>query len=233
MIHEQLDISLGRLATDRVDLLQIHAPSDEIDTDTLVATLAALVDQGKIRTYGVSNYASWRLAETVASADRAGAPRPVTVQNQYNLLHRQPELELLAACTRCGASLLPFHPLAGGFLSGKYRQGEAAPPGTRGASGSPIIGFMSTERNRHVVAELEQFAQDHGRTPVELAVAWLAAKPVVASVIAGVSNLGQLEQNIAGAEWELTAEQVAAGDAITDSIANAAAEDYRGLVGRT
>ncbi|WP_075835768.1 aldo/keto reductase [Rhodococcus sp. YL-1] len=193
-IRRHCEESLSKIGTDFIDLYQVHMPSDEISTDELIETLAVLAEEGKIREYGVSNYASWRLAETQAAATRLQAPQPVSIQNQYSLLHRYPERELIQACERYGVSLIPYHPLAGGFLTGKYRKGEEPPPGTRGAAGSPIVRNMSTERNWQTVDELERFAANRGHTVTELAIAWLAAKPFVGSIIAGVSNVEQLAE---------------------------------------
>lgn len=216
-IRAQCDESLGKLQTDRIDLLQVHLPSDAIGTDDLLAALAGLVDAGKIRAYGASNYASWRLAESAERARRLGVANFATVQNHYSLLYRRPEHELAQACQRYGVTLIPFHPLAGGVLTGKYRPGAEPPPGTRGAAGSLIVGAMNTERNWPIVSALTRFAAQRGHTLTELALAWLIAKPFVGTVITGLSNIGQLEQNVAGSEWELTDDEVHAVDELANT----------------
>jgi aryl-alcohol dehydrogenase-like predicted oxidoreductase len=225
-IRAHCDESLGKLQTDRIDLLQVHMPSGAIDTDDLLAELADLVDTGKIRAYGASNYASWRLAESCERAGELGVANFATVQNHYSLLYRRPEHELAPACLHYGVALIPFHPLAGGVLTGKYRPGAEPPRGTRGAAGSLIVGTMNTERNWPVISALADFAAQRGHTLAELALAWLIAKPFVGTVITGVSNVGQLKQNIAGAEWELTEDEVRAVDELADTGDVAPTENY-------
>ena len=232
-IRAHCETSLGKLQTDYIDLFQVHYPSDAISTTDLIATLADLVQEGKIRAYGASNYSGWRLVEARAAASVLDVPGFASIQNQYSLLYRRPEQEQLQACRRAGASFIPFHPLGGGFLTGKYRKDEAAPAGTRGASGSPIVKNMSTDRNWQVVADLEAWAADHGHSVSELSIAWLVAQPDVATVIAGVSSQRQLEQNIVGANWVLTDAEVSEVSALSDTGENASSEDYAGQVGRT
>jgi aryl-alcohol dehydrogenase-like predicted oxidoreductase len=225
-IREHCDESLRKLQTDRIDLLQVHTPSDEIATDGLLTALAELVEAGKVRAYGASNYSSWRLAESDHRA-RALAVAPfATVQSHYSLLYRRPEHELAQACERYGVSLIPFHPLAGGFLTGKYKANEPPPPGTRGAAGSYIVDKMSNERNWEIVSQLTEFAEQRGHSVAELAIAWLVAKPFVGSVITGLSNVGQLEQNVRGAEWVLTDDEVREVDEISDTGDTTSTENY-------
>jgi aryl-alcohol dehydrogenase-like predicted oxidoreductase len=225
--------SLLKLGTDRIDLLQIHLPTDEIATADLLGTLADLVKEGSVRAYGASNYASWRLAESVATADALGVARFASVQNQYSLLYRRAEQELVGACVRYGTPLIPYHPLAGGFLSGKYRPGEPAPAGTRGAEGSLIVGHMNTAANYAVVEALTAYAGDHGHSVAELAIAWLVAKPFTGPVITGVSNVDQLAENVRGAHWVLAAAELAEVDALTDSAVNTPTEHNLALAPRT
>jgi aryl-alcohol dehydrogenase-like predicted oxidoreductase len=225
-VRAQCDQSLRRLETDHIDLLQVHLPTDVIDTDALLATLADLRDAGKVRAYGSSNYASWRIAESALRADALGVAGFATAQNHYSLLHRRPEQELLRACERYGVSLIPYHPLSGGYLTGKYRPGEPPPRGTRGAAGSVIVDRVTTDRNWQVVTRLRQFAEQRDRTVGELAIAWLVAQPVVGTVITGVSTVEQLEQNVRGAQWELTPDEITEVSAITDGSDNEPSEGY-------
>jgi aryl-alcohol dehydrogenase-like predicted oxidoreductase len=225
-INDHCDESLRKLQTDHIDLLQVHTPSDEIATDDLLAALAELVEVGKIRAYGASNYSSWRLAESDHRARELGVAPFATVQNHYSLLYRRPEHELAQSCERYGVSLIPFHPLAGGFLTGKYQANQAPPPGTRGAAGSYIVDKMSNERNWGVVARLTEFAEQRGHSVAELAIAWLVAKPFVGSVITGLSNVDQLAQNVRGAEWVLTDDEVIAIDELSDDGDTAPTENY-------
>jgi aryl-alcohol dehydrogenase-like predicted oxidoreductase len=232
-IRRQCDESLGKLQTDYIDLLQIHTPTDLLRTDELLGILSRLVQDGKVRAIGASNYSSWRLAESKVIARALGLPSFVSVQNQYSLLYRRAEQELVQACDRYGVSLIPFHPLAGGVLTGKYHRDRPAPAGTRGAAGSPIVKRMSTEQNWQVLDALSAFAAERSHNLGELAVAWLAAKPHVGSVITGVSTVQQLQQNIAGAGWSLTPEEISAVDTISDTGQDAPAEDYAAQAGRS
>ena len=213
-IRAQVDESLSKLATDRIDLYQLHMPNPAVPPAEILGTLAELIAAGKVREIGCSNYASWRLVESCFEADRLGVPRFATVQNHYSLLNRQSEQELVSACRAYGVGLIPYHPLAGGFLTGKYRKGEPPPPGSRGAAGSPIVTKMSNDRNWAIVGALEEWATNHGHTVGELAIAWLVANDVVTSVIAGVSNVAQVEANAAGGGWELTEAEKAEVDAL-------------------
>jgi aryl-alcohol dehydrogenase-like predicted oxidoreductase len=213
-IKRAIEDSLRRLGTEYVDLYQLHHadPATHI-ADTLVA-LGDLVKAGKVREIGCSNFSAEQLRDA-AGAVADGAPRFVSVQNQYNLLHREPELEVLPECERLGIAFIPYFPLKAGVLSGKYHRGEPPPAGTR-------IGGMPQERQQEmlsarafdVVDALEGYARDHGHTILELAIAWLAAKPTVASVIAGATKPEQVWANVRATDWVLTEEQVREVDAI-------------------
>lgn len=226
-ITEHCNESLRRLRTDYIDLFQIHDPSDVISTRDLLVCLAELRQSGKIRAYGASNYASWRVAESYFTASELGISQFASVQNEYSLLHRQPERELIQSLERFGLALIPFHPLGEGMLTGKYKMGEAPPAGTRGAQGSRgLVKKLNTPISWAILRMLTEFAGDHGRTISELAIAWLTAKRYVGSVIASVSNVKQLEANIAGAEWQLSEEDCREIDRLSDTGENAPSEDY-------
>jgi aryl-alcohol dehydrogenase-like predicted oxidoreductase len=213
-ILQHAHLSLRRLQTDYIDLYQIHFPHPAVPADEVLRALDDLVRAGKVREVGCCNYASWRVAEAVFTARTLGTKPFVAVQNQYNLLSRQVEEELLPFCTAYGLGLVPYWPLAGGFLTGKYRPGEPPPPGSRGAQGSPAVRRASSERNWALLPGLEQFAAERDHTLGELAIAWLLAHPAVASVITGVSNEEQLALNARAADWALTADERAAVDAL-------------------
>ena len=144
-----------------------------------------------------------------------GAPRFVSVQNQYSLLHREPELEVLAECERLGTAFVPYFPLMSGLLSGKYRRGEPPPVGTR-LAGMPAERqeALLAQRSFDSVEALERYAQDRGHSVLELAIAWLAAKPAVASIIAGATRPEQVRANVRAAGWVLAPEEVAQVNAI-------------------
>ncbi len=213
-ITAQAEASLEQLGTDRIDLYQLHFAEPGVEADAVLEALNDLVRAGKVRAIGVCNYSSWRLAEAAHVARAHGWPEYSTVQNYFHLLARESESEVVPFCEAYGASVLPYHPLGGGFLTGKYRAGQPPPPGTRGAAGSPIVTVMRSDQNYARLAELERFCADRDRTVGELAIAWLAAKPVVASVIAGVSDVDQLTANVKATMWELTAEEIDEVDTI-------------------
>jgi len=215
-IIAQAEESLTKLKTDHIDLYQLHMPAEEVPVDELLGTLDGLVKAGKVRAIGVCNYGGWRLAEAEASAEKNGTVRISTVQNYYHLLARQIEAEVVPYCAKQNMSILPYHPLAGGFLTGKYHQNEPMPEGTRGAAGSGIINAVTTPENYAKLAKLVEFCSDHGHTVTELAIAWLIANPTVGSVIAGVSTPAQVEANVASGLWTLTAEEKAEVDAIVN-----------------
>lgn len=213
-IRSQVETSLRRLQTDHIDLLQIHFPAAEYPHQLLLEPLAELVAAGKVRALGQCNYAAWRHLQSDVAAAAMGAPGFDVAQNQYNLLHRSPELELLGMCRARGVGFLPYFPLAGGFLSGKYRPGEPPPPGSRGAADSPVIRRARSHGNEQVVQALEDWAGERGHGLLDLAFAWLLAEPAVASVIAGTMSMKQIDGNIAAGDWRLSAEERAEVSAI-------------------
>jgi aryl-alcohol dehydrogenase-like predicted oxidoreductase len=201
-IRRALEDSLRRLGTDHIDLYQLHLPDKNTPIADTLGTLAELVAEGKVREFGCSNFDGVMLEEArVAVTD--GAPGFVSVQNQYNVLYREPEDEVLPFCERTQTAFLPFFPLASGLLSGKYRVGEDPPEGTRLAAwGERGKKELSDERLAKVAA-LDALAQGEGHTVLDLAFAWLLSRPPVASVIAGASTPAQVAANVAAAGWTL------------------------------
>ena len=213
-IKTAIEDSLRRLGTDYVDLYQLHHPDPATHIADTMAALGDLVQAGKVREIGCSNFSAEQLREAEgAVAD--GAPRFVSVQNQYNLLHREPELEVLPECEQLGVAFIPYFPLMAGVLSGKYQRDEPPPAGTR-IAGMPQARQQEllSARAFDVVAALERYADDHGHSILELAIAWLAARPTVASVIAGATKAEQVWANVKGADWALTDAEVREIDAI-------------------
>jgi aryl-alcohol dehydrogenase-like predicted oxidoreductase len=211
-VRAALEDSLRRLGTDLVDLYQLHRPDPDTPIGDTLEALDGLVRAGKVREIGISNAS----AEQIAQADgavRAGAAHFASVQNEYSLLQRTPELGVLDAAHRHGLAFLPYFPLASGLLSGKYRRGEPPPAGTRLANSGARDQFM-TDRNMEVVEALTAFAASRGHSILELAVSWLAAQPTVASVIAGATKPEQVRANVAAAGWRLSADDLRAIDAI-------------------
>ena len=206
-ISKQCEESLRKLGTDYIDLYQIHMPAAGIREEEILEAQAGLVSSGKVRWIGECNYASWRHAEANGIAEAHGWPQMVSAQNHYSLLHRQVEIETLPFCRERNVGFLPYHPLAGGFLADKYVKGEAAPEGTRGAAGSPIVTNSRTPQNEDMQDALKTWARERGHTLAELAFAWLLARPEVTSIVAGVSSPAQVEMNVRGGSWVLSQQE--------------------------
>jgi aryl-alcohol dehydrogenase-like predicted oxidoreductase len=212
---EACEASLRRLQTDYIDLYQVHFPDPKTPIDETLHALDDLVRDGKVRYIGSSNFKAWQVVEADFVSKAEHMSRFISAQNEYSLLQRGPEAELLPACEKYGVGLLPYFPLASGFLTGKYRPDQAAPEGTRlGAANSPMAARILNEGNFEQLVKLEQFAEARGHTMIELAFSWLASKPVVGSVIAGATKPEQVEQNAKAADWRLTAEEMAEVDEI-------------------
>ncbi len=212
-IRTAVEDSLTRLGTDRIDLYQLHAPDAKTPIAETVGALGELVAEGKIRDFGCSNFDVTMLADA-AAATPPGGPGFVSVQNQYNILFRQPEDGVLDECARTGMAFLPYFPLASGLLSGKYRAGEPAPEGTRlAALGERAADQLSDERLA-TVAALESVARRGGHSVLDLAFGWLLSRPVVASVIAGATRPEQIAANVAAGQWRPGDDVLAEVDAI-------------------
>jgi aryl-alcohol dehydrogenase-like predicted oxidoreductase len=202
-VRRALDASLERLKTDYVDLYQQHVPDPDVPIAETLGALDDLVKAGKVREMGCSNFSVAQLSESEnASAAQQGSARFVSVQNEYSLLHREPEDGVLAECERLGLGFLPFFPLVSGLLTGKYRKGQPIPQGTRIAK-YERYGKLVTVDNLDKVEALTAFAESRGRTLLELAFSWLLAHRVVASVIAGATSADQIRGNAAAADWRL------------------------------
>jgi aryl-alcohol dehydrogenase-like predicted oxidoreductase len=200
-IKQAAEDSLRRLRTDYIDLYQIHEPDPSVPIEETLGALNELVREGKVREIGCSNFsaAELRAAEVAVPSDGA---RFVSVQNEYSLLHRDPEAEVIPLCEQLGIAFLPYYPLHSGLLTGKFRRGKAAPEGTRIANSAKRSTWMSDEKMTAVEA-LIAFADARGHTILELAVSWLLTHSVVASVIAGATSPSQVKQNASSAAWEL------------------------------
>ena len=207
-IFEAVEASLRRLDTDHIDLYQIHFPDGRTPIEETLRALDDLVRQGKVRYVGCSNFAAWQVAEAQWTARTEHLAPLASAQNQYSLLDRRIERELVPACNAYGLGVLPYFPLASGFLTGKYRPGQPPPEGSRLAGAAPGAERILTERNFETLAKLEPFAESRGHSMVELAIGWLASQPHVASVIAGATKPEQVEQNVRAAEWRLTADEL-------------------------
>ena len=203
-VRQALDASLKRLRMDHVDLYQQHVPDPDVPIAETLGALDQLVKAGKVREIGCSNFSAAQIREARKASDaRPGSARFVSVQNEYSLLHREPEEEVLAECERQGMAFLPFFPLMSGLLTGKYRKGRPIPQGTRVAKYERYNKLL-TEENLDRVEALIDFAASRRRSLLELAFSWLLAHGVVASVIAGATSDEQVRNNAAAADWKLT-----------------------------
>ena len=212
-IMRAVEASLKRLNTDYVDLYQIHFPDPTTPIEETLRALDDLVKAGKVRYIGCSNFAGWQLSEALWTSRVNNLNHFVTVQTKYNLFERQIEQELVPCCKAHGVGVLPWGPLAGGFLTGKYRRGEQPPTPTTGAKPSKafieIYNAVITDANWERLGKLDAFARTCGHKVGELAIAWLLSHPWLSTVIAGATRPEQLDANVAGADWKLTAEEVA------------------------
>lgn len=212
-ISRAIDASLKRLQTDRIDLYQIHMQDIATSEQELLRALDDAISAGKVVYIGASNYAAYRLVRSLHIADQRNLASFCTLQTQYHLACRDIERELVPACRDGGLGILPWSPLAGGLLTGKYRQGKPAPEGSRMDKWQDRYNRFDKEpRNWAIVEALVQVAEALERPPSQVALAWLLAKPQVCSVIMGARNVDQLRQNLGAAELELSVEQLATLD---------------------
>ena len=215
-IMSALEASLKRLKTDYIDLYQQHDYDPLTPIDETLRALDDLIRQGKVRYIGNSNFPAWRIAEAEHVARAMNASRFVSCQDEYSLVVRDIEKDLLPCAQEYGLGLLPFFPLASGLLTGKYKRGQAAPEDTRFGKVARLRDRYVTPRNEEIVEKLQAFAQARGHSMLELAFSWLAARPQVSSVIAGATRVEQIEQNVKAATWKLSAEDMAEIDKITN-----------------
>jgi aryl-alcohol dehydrogenase-like predicted oxidoreductase len=206
-IMNGVEASLRRLQTDHIDLYQIHRWDATTPIEETMRTLDDLVSSGKVRYVGASAFASWQLAKANLLAQFYGWAPFVTVQSHYHLLEREVENEVIPYCQEHNVGFIPYFPLAGGFLTGKYKRGAGAPAGSRGESSQYVQEYM-TDANYDVVEKLTAWAEAREHTMAELAHAWLLAQPTVCSVISGLTKLEHLQANAKAGDWELTADEV-------------------------
>jgi aryl-alcohol dehydrogenase-like predicted oxidoreductase len=209
------EASLKRLKTDWIDLYQLHQPDPLTPIEETLRALDDLIRHGKVRYIGCSNLPAWQVVEALWTADRSMLNRFVSCQDEYSLVVREPERELTPAIERFGLGLLPYFPLASGLLTGKYRRNAPMPEGARLTGTKRLADRYLTETNWAIVGRLEEFCSRHRRTLLELAFSWLAARPTVASVIAGATRPEQVEANVRAVEWNLTPEDLAEIDRLT------------------
>jgi aryl-alcohol dehydrogenase-like predicted oxidoreductase len=209
------EASLKRLKTDWIDLYQLHRPDPSTPFEETLAALDTLVKAGKVRQAGCSYLTGAEFERSHQAAAKAGIPPFATCQNEYSLLVRDIEHDLAPALARHGAGFLPYLPLAGGLLTGKYRRDAAMPPGARLTGRAWQASQFLTARNWRIVEALEAFCAARGHSLLDLAMSWLAAQPFVTSIIAGATKAEQVEANLRALAWRLTPEELAEIDRLT------------------
>ncbi len=214
-IMNGVEASLRRLQTDHIDLYQMHRWDATTPIAETMRALDDLVRSGKVRYIGASAYAAWQLAKANLLAEFQGWASFVTVQSHYHMLEREVEKEVIPYCMEHNVGFVPYFPLAGGFLTGKYKRDSSAPQGSRGERSSYVQGYM-TDANYTIVEKLTDWAEEREHTMAELAHAWLLAQPTVCSVISGLTKLEHMEANAKAADWALTNEDVTSLNAILE-----------------
>jgi len=215
-----LDASLSRLGLDHVDLYQVHAFDPWTPLDETLRTLDGFIRAGKISYYGLSNFTGWQLTKLVQLANALGLAAPVTLQPQYSLIVREIEWEIVPAVQDAGMGMLPWSPLGGGWLSGKYKRDER-PSGATRLGEDPERGMEAwdrrgTERTWNIIDAVQKIAEDRDVSMAEVALAWVTDRPAVTSTILGARTTDQLETNLRAADLHLTAEEAAALDQASD-----------------
>lgn len=212
-LMQAVDQSLRRLQTDHIDVYYAHGWDETTPIQETLRALDDLIRMGKVCYVGASRYASWQLAHANVLAELKNWTPFVAIQSEYNLLRRNAEREVLPYCRAHGVGFVPYFPLAGGFLTGKYEQGKPPPPGSRGEDAKHVRNLM-TDANYAKIVRLSAWCRDRGRGLNELAQVWLLARPQVCSVIAGAKKLDHLLSNIKAADWRLTPQELEEIDAL-------------------
>jgi aryl-alcohol dehydrogenase-like predicted oxidoreductase len=205
---QAVEDSLRRLGTDYIDLYQSHYPDQETPLEETLRAFDDLLQQGKVRYVGCSNYPAWLLAKSLWISDVKGLARYESLQPHYNLVHRAEfERELKPLCEDQTLGVIPYSPLAGGFLTGKYTRDAGVPAGTRGAGSERIQGYM-TERNFDLLDAMGEIGAAHGKSIVQVALAWQLSQPVITSPIIGARSIEQLEDSLGAVGFRLDAAEM-------------------------
>jgi aryl-alcohol dehydrogenase-like predicted oxidoreductase len=215
-VRRAVEASLTRLRTDHIDLYQLHEPDGVTPIEETLSALTDLVREGKVRYIGCSNFDGWQLADAAWTAQTAGLEGFVSVQNRYSLLDRTVEAEVTPACEAFGLGILPFFPLEYGLLTGKYRRGESAPVGSRADLDPTRAGWLA-QADWDRIEAVEKYADARGLAVLDVAIAGLAAQPVVASVISGATSGAQVRANAAALRWVPSPDDLVELDDITAS----------------
>ncbi|MBI3923901.1 MAG: aldo/keto reductase, partial [Armatimonadetes bacterium] len=212
-LRAQVEESLKRLQTDHIDLFLLHYPDPLTPLAESLEVLASLIDQGKIRYYGLSNYTAWQTAEIVWEAEDRGVPFPVLNQVNYNLLRRSQELDLFVVCDQYGLGVAPYSSFQGGLLTGRYQPNSSLRPHHREKMREWLAGM--TEDCWQAVDLICSLAEEVGKTPAQYALAWTLAQPGVCSVILGITEAEHIEEAVAAEAWEIPADHFARIDDLT------------------
>ncbi|GAB4416013.1 MAG: aldo/keto reductase [Anaerolineales bacterium] len=211
-IMQAIEASLKRLQTDYIDLYQTHWPDDDTPIEETLRALDDLIRQGKVRYIGASNYKAWELMEALWASDQHGLARFDSLQPHYNLIERAEfEAELRAVCLKHEIGVIPYSPLAGGFLTGKYRQDQPLPNSPRAEGHKKRM----TERNLALIDKMNEIAQAHNAKISQVALAWLLADDVITSPIIGATSIAQLEENLGALDMKLTEDEKGILDEMT------------------
>jgi aryl-alcohol dehydrogenase-like predicted oxidoreductase len=211
-IMDATEESLRRLQTDHIDLYQCHAPDEDTPIEETLRALDDLVRQGKVRYIGCSNYAAWQVCKALWTSDKLNLARFASIQPHYNLAHRAEfEREMMALCQSEGLGVISYSSLAGGFLTGKYRQGQPIPPGSR--TESSLVHYEQhrrylSEQNWALIDQLEEIGQARGKTVAQMALGWMLTNPAVTSPIVGANNVTQLKEILGAVGLRLSQEEI-------------------------
>jgi aryl-alcohol dehydrogenase-like predicted oxidoreductase len=206
-LYDAVEASLRRLQTDHIDLYYVHNYEETTPLEELMRGLDDLVRAGKVRYIGASNFLAWQIARANLMAEWHGWAQFIVIQAHYHMLERGMEKEMLPFCRSQKVGLIPYFPLAGGFLTGKYKRGQPAPVGSRGET-NPYVKKYMTDTNYTTIERLSDWAGQHGHSMGDLAQAWLLAHPEVSSVITGATRSEQLQENAKACDWALTAQEL-------------------------
>ncbi len=216
-VMKAVEDSLRRLKTDWIDLYQIHTPDPDTPIGETLRAVDDLIRDGKVRYFGLSNFAAWQVVDAIWTARSLRTSGCISVQSEYSLAHREHEKALIPATGTYGLGFIPYRPMASGVLSGKYRRGAPPTPDTRTAHSKRRAPKYLTERNFDLVARLQAFADARGWRLSQVAIAWLANRPPVSSVIAGATRPEQIEDNVAALELRLSVDDIAELDRISET----------------
>jgi aryl-alcohol dehydrogenase-like predicted oxidoreductase len=218
-ILQAVDASLKRLDTEYIDLYYLHRPDATTPISETLRTLDDLIHAGKVRYIGCSNFKAWQIADAYRVSENHDFERFAVLQSQYNLLERGIESEVVPCCQHYGMAIIPWSPLAGGFLSGKYRANETLPPGARLTAVNAISKSILTKANFESLQKLQVIAKNSNHSTLELAIGWLLSQKWIASVIIGTTSMEQLNTNAAAAKVELASDEMAALNGLLNGTA--------------